>query len=102
LTIRDGARFHNGQPVIATKVKWRWDKQFENKAWPCVHFFNGSGGLKIVAVEAPDPRTLVYRLDAPSALFLKQLATIQCGIVATHRAAFAAGRRFAHGGRGPA
>ena len=87
-TIREGAKFHNGQPVTATEVKWSWDKQFQNKSWPCVRLFNGASGLKVTAVEAADPRTVVYRLDAPSALFLKQLANIQCGIVATHPAAF--------------
>ncbi|BBK35627.1 peptide ABC transporter substrate-binding protein [Allostella sp. ATCC 35155] len=87
-TLRDGAKFHNGQPVTAADVKSSWDRQIANKAWPCARFFNGASGAKVEAVEAPDAKTVVYRLDKPSALFLKQLANFQCAVVAIHPAAF--------------
>lgn len=87
-TLRDGAKFHNGAPVTAADVKSSWDRQFANKAWPCARFFNGSSGIKVEAVEAPDAATVVYRLEKPSALFLKQLANFQCAVVAIHPAAF--------------
>lgn len=87
-TLRDGAKFHNGQPVTAADVKSSWERQIGNKAWACARFFNGSSGVKVEAVEAPDARTVVYRLDKPSALFLKQLANFQCAVVAIHPAAF--------------
>jgi peptide/nickel transport system substrate-binding protein len=84
--LRDGATFHNGRPVTSTEVKWSWDRQFANAAWPCQRFFNGTGGLKVDAVETADATTVVYRLAAPSAVFLKQLANVQCGIVVAHPA----------------
>lgn len=83
-TIREGATFHNGEPVTAAEVKWSWDRQVTNEAWPCGRFFNGSGGLKVTEVEETDERTVTYTLEAPSAVFLKQLANIQCGILVSH------------------
>ncbi|BBK29892.1 peptide/nickel transport system substrate-binding protein [Stella humosa] len=87
-TLRDGAKFHNGAAVTAADVKSSWDRQIANKAWPCARFFNGSSGIKVEAVEAPDAATVVYRLEKPSALFLKQLANFQCAVVAIHPASF--------------
>ena len=87
-TLRDGAKFHNGAPVTAADVKASWDRQIANKAWPCARFFNGSSGIKVEGVEAPDANTVVYRLQKASALFLKQLANFQCAVVAIHPSAF--------------
>ena len=101
-TLRDGTRFHNGAAVTAADVKASWDRQFANKAWPCARSFNGSSGLKVEGVEAPDASTVIYRLDQPSALFLKQLANIQCGIFAIHPAAFDADGKWKEAiGTGP-
>jgi peptide/nickel transport system substrate-binding protein len=78
-TIRDGATFHNGDSVTSTDVKWNWDHRVAaGEAWFCNAFFDGSGGLKVEAVETPDPRTVVFRINEPNALFLAQLANIQC------------------------
>lgn len=87
-TLRDGAKFHNGQPVTAADVKSSWDRQIANKAWPCARFFNGSSGVKVTAVEAPDAQTVIFRLEKAGALFLKQLANFQCAVVAIHPASF--------------
>ncbi|MGE0718725.1 MAG: ABC transporter substrate-binding protein [Alphaproteobacteria bacterium] len=87
-TLRDGAKFHNGQPVTAADVKSSWERQLANKAWPCARLFDGRTGMKVEAVETPDAATVVYRLAQPSALFLKQLANIQCGIFTVHPASY--------------
>lgn len=83
-TLRDGVRFHNGQPLTAQALKWTWDRQWAAERWACKRFFDGTTGLKVEAMETPDDRTVVYRLAGPSGLFLKQLANVQCGIVAAH------------------
>ncbi|TIT18766.1 MAG: ABC transporter substrate-binding protein, partial [Mesorhizobium sp.] len=44
----------------------------------CIPFFDGSQGLKVDEVATPDPRTVVFTLNAPNALFLAQLANVQC------------------------
>jgi peptide/nickel transport system substrate-binding protein len=78
-TIREGATFHNGDPVTSADVKWNWDRRVATGVeWFCNAFFDGSQGLKVEAVETPDPRTVVFRINEPSALFLAQLANIQC------------------------
>lgn len=83
-TLREGVTFHNGAPLTSAEVKWSWDRQFAASGWLCKRSFDGAAGLKVVAVEAPDPRTVIYRLEAPSGLFLKMLANYQCGIVVSH------------------
>ena len=78
-TLRDGATFHNGDPVTSADVKWNWDRRVAaGAAWFCNAFFDGSQGLKVEAVETPDPRTVVFKINEPNALFLAQLANIQC------------------------
>lgn len=83
-TLRDGVRFHNGAPSTASTLKWTWDRQWANERWGCKRFFDGTTGLEVEAMETPDDRTVVYRLAGPSGLFLKQLANVQCGLVAAH------------------
>ena len=92
--LRDGVKFHNGAPLTSAEIKSSWERQFNNPAWTCKRFFDGSGGTKVVGVETPDQRTVVYRLEAPSALFLKQLANFQCAVVAAHPGSFDADGKF--------
>ncbi len=78
-TLREGATFHNGDPVTSTDVKWNWDRRTaEGSEWFCKPYFDGSSGLEVTAVETPDDRTVVFRLASADALFLGQLANIQC------------------------
>lgn len=77
-TIRKGAVFHNGKPVTSADVKWSWDRRWNNPAWLCRPQFDGTVGLKIDAIETPDDRTIRFRLAAPNALLLAQLANFQC------------------------
>jgi len=77
--IREGATYHNGEPVKAADVKWNWDRRVAaGQEWFCNSFFDGSQGLKVEAIETPDDRTVVFRINEPNALFLAQLANIQC------------------------
>lgn len=78
-TLREGAAFHNGDKVTSADVKWNWDRRMDPaNEWFCIPFFDGTQGLKVVSLETPDDRTVVYTLDAPNALFLPSLANIQC------------------------
>jgi len=78
------ALFHNGKPVTSAEIKWSWDRLNQSSAWTCRPVFNGQSGAKVVSVETPDPQTIVFNLDRASAIFLKQLANIQCHVLAMH------------------
>lgn len=76
--LRKGAVFHNGKPVTSAEVKWSWDRRWATDNWSCRPVFDGTAGLKVEAVETPDPQTIRFRLAQPNALFLAQLANVQC------------------------
>jgi peptide/nickel transport system substrate-binding protein len=82
--LRRGVKFHNGAPLTSAEVRWSWERYLRpGSAWSCRSWFDGSAGpeelgVKVVAIDTPDAATVVFRLDRPSALFLAQLASIQC------------------------
>ncbi len=81
--LKEGATYHNGDKVLASDVKWLWDRrmgaaQSGGTPWLCNASFNGVRGLKVESVEAPDDRTVVFTLDKPNTLFLVRLADIVC------------------------
>ncbi|MCK6449251.1 MAG: ABC transporter substrate-binding protein [Alphaproteobacteria bacterium] len=79
-TLRDGVTFHNGAKLTADDVVWAW-KRYADPAtkWRCAPDFDGRGLMKVTGVEAKDPRTVVFALAKPSALFLTVMARVDCG-----------------------
>ncbi|MGO8227319.1 ABC transporter substrate-binding protein, partial [Rhizobium ruizarguesonis] len=73
-----------GKPVTSAELKWSWERLNNSTAWTCRPVFNGQSGARVVSVETPDPQTVVFKLDRASAIFLKQLANIQCHVLAMH------------------
>jgi len=79
--LRDGVKFHNGMDLIAEDVAWSWKRFMDPKTdWRCLSEFDGRGRSKVQAVETPDARTVVFRLDKPDVLFLETLARTDCGM----------------------
>ena len=77
--LRDGATFHDGKPVTSADVLWNWKwRNDPANEWVCASEFDGSKGLKVESVDTPDEGTVVFTLNKPNALFLMQLANIQC------------------------
>ena len=83
--LREELLFHNGEPATAQYVVMNWQKVLDPATgFQCLPFFDGSSGAKVVSVEAEDDRTVVIRLDRPSAVFLEKLAYIQCPVAVLH------------------
>lgn len=79
-TLRQGVKFHNGAPLTAEDAAWSWKRYLTPATnWQCLSQFDGRGRSKIESVSATDARTVVFRLSAPNALFLTEIANIQCG-----------------------
>ncbi|ETA49458.2 ABC transporter substrate-binding protein [Ponticoccus alexandrii] len=78
--LRRGVTFHNGAEMTAETVLWSWNRLMaEDTGWRCRDRFDGTDGIEVTSVTAPDPYTVVYQIDAPSPLFLKELARFDCG-----------------------
>lgn len=83
--LREGLRFHNGEPVLARHVKMNWEKILDPKTgFQCLPFYNGKMGAKIVSIEVEGERSIVFKLDRPSSVFLEKLAYIQCPVAVLH------------------
>ncbi|WP_295807239.1 ABC transporter substrate-binding protein [uncultured Nitratireductor sp.] len=78
-TLRDEWTFHNGEPVTSEEVKWSWERMLaEETGWRCRSWYVEGGDVVIDGIEAPDPQTVVFTLDKPSAVFLPKMANHQC------------------------
>ena len=78
-TLRDGVTFHNGAPLDADAVVFSWRRYLEpSNRWRCLPQFNGEAGAKIIAVEAPNPRSVLFELDRPFPAFLERMARLDC------------------------
>ncbi|MBV8501854.1 MAG: ABC transporter substrate-binding protein [Paucibacter sp.] len=79
-TLREGVHFHNGAPLTAADVVWAWKRYLDPATgWRCLNDFDGRGLTKVLTVEAPDPRTVVFRLERPASLLLATMARTDCG-----------------------
>lgn len=85
--LREGVRFHNGEPLTAREVKWTWDRILDPETgWLCRNWYDGSRGLAIEAVEVVDARTVRFRLDRANSLLLDRMANLQCNSGIIHPA----------------
>jgi len=79
-TLRDGVKFHNGAPLTAADVVWSWKRYLDPATgWRCLPEFDGRGMTKVLAVEATNPKTVVFKLERPTSLFLTTMARTDCG-----------------------
>ncbi len=88
--LRDGVKFHNGEPLTSADVKWSWDYLMaEGSVWRCKAVFGGS--IKVLGVETPDPLTVIFRLEAANGSFAYTLARTDCaGTPVFHKASLKA------------
>jgi peptide/nickel transport system substrate-binding protein len=66
LTLLDNVKFHNGKPLTSADVKYTFDKLLASDSPKAASFYEATGGNKkplVASVEAPDPRTVVFRLS---------------------------------------
>jgi peptide/nickel transport system substrate-binding protein len=71
MTLRDGLRFHDGEPVLAR------DCVASLRRWMKRDPVGATIELRIEALEAPDDRTIVWRLAKPFAHLPKALSKMQ-------------------------
>ncbi|HJR07238.1 MAG TPA: ABC transporter substrate-binding protein [Pyrinomonadaceae bacterium] len=65
-TLRDGVKFHDGKTLTSADVKYTFDKLLASDAPKATSFYDMKDGKKqplVASVEAPDPRTVVFRLS---------------------------------------
>jgi peptide/nickel transport system substrate-binding protein len=65
-TLRDGVTFHDGRAFTSADAKYTLDTVLASTFAKATSFFQGSGASKIAlvkSVEAPDPHTLIIRLN---------------------------------------
>jgi peptide/nickel transport system substrate-binding protein len=86
-TLRDGVKFQNGATLVADDVVWNWQRYLKPATnWRCLPEYDGKGMTKVLSVEALNPKTVVFKLERPSALFLTMMARPDCGSAAiVHR-----------------
>ena len=94
-TLRKGVKFHNGAPLTAEDVLFTWSKYMDKDTkWRCFSDFS-KGISKVANVAKKDDMTVTFTLEQPSALFLGQMARIDCGGTGIlHKDSFAADGGF--------
>ncbi|MDT7542868.1 MAG: peptide/nickel transport system substrate-binding protein [Acidobacteriota bacterium] len=69
-TLRDNVKFHNGKTLTSADVKYTFDQLLlpDSPSPKSPSFFEGSGDARqsfITSIDAPDARTVVFRLRKP-------------------------------------
>ncbi|MBS7700677.1 MAG: hypothetical protein KF792_22860 [Chelatococcus sp.] len=78
-TLRDGLTFHDGTPVTAKSVAKTWNWYLDPKnSWVCRSYFDGSGKVKITAVEPVSDLQIAFKLAQPAPQLLTQMARTDC------------------------
>ena len=88
ITLRQGVRFHDGDPMTAESVVYSLNRHLTMQG----SFRRGEIG-SMQSAEIVDPQTVRVRLREPFAPFVSQL-TDRAGMIVSPRAAEAAGRNF--------
>ena len=79
-TLRDGVKFHDGQPFTSADVKYSFEQaliKFHARTRASLSAFNPT-------IETPDPRTVVFRFARPYAALLSQLNVTEAPIIPRH------------------
>lgn len=79
-TLRQGVKWHDGLDFTSDDVKFT----FEKALLPFHARTKASMGSAKVAVEAPDPRTVIFRFPEPYAPLLQQLNVTEAPIIPKH------------------
>jgi peptide/nickel transport system substrate-binding protein len=78
--LREGIKFHNGDDMTSADVLWSWNRYMDPETqWACREHFDGTTGLEVESVSAPDPMTFVMKISKPYAVFPDMLARTACG-----------------------
>jgi peptide/nickel transport system substrate-binding protein len=79
-TLKDGLKFSNGDPLTSEDVKFSFDRmlKIDNPAGPAIMF------PMLDKVEAPDEKTVVFRLNTPDATLPSKIAS-GAGSIVDHR-----------------
>jgi peptide/nickel transport system substrate-binding protein len=78
-TLRDGVTFHDGRAFTSADAKYTLDTVLASTFAKATSFFEGSGANKtayVKSVEAPDPHTLIIRLNKQWTGLLPNLVAI--------------------------
>src|SRR5437667_11690151 len=78
-SLRDGVTFHDGRPFTSADAKYTLDTVLASTFAKAASFFEGSGAARtayVKSVEAPDPRTLIIRLNKQWTGLLPNLVAI--------------------------
>lgn len=76
--LRDGVKFHNGKAFTSADAKYTLDTLLASDSPKSNDFFQGTGAARkpvVKSVEAPDPLTLVVRLNLPLNKFLSNFVS---------------------------
>src|SRR5215813_9261353 len=84
--LRKGVKWHDGQPFTSKDVKYTFDMLREAPDAPAKLRINPRKDwyANVEAVEAPDPRTVVFRLKRPQPSLLLMLASGYSPVYAAH------------------
>ncbi|MET0314130.1 MAG: ABC transporter substrate-binding protein [Hansschlegelia sp.] len=77
--LREGVKWHDGQPFTSADVKWT----LEN-VWKKIHPRNQLTFAKVIAVETPDPLTVVLKLSEPSVAILSSVNSNGAQVLPKH------------------
>ncbi len=67
--LRSGVKFHSGKALTSADVKYTFERWLKNEKSPTRYTIQ-----PITSVEAPDPQTVILKLDKPYNILLDQIA----------------------------